>query len=209
MRDLFNVGQSVAILGGAFDPVTNGHIRVAEFVLENCRWIDEVCLMPTSTSNVGKNMESSEHRLKMCELAVFGNDHISVSSYEIRNKLSGSTMELLDKLKDDHITNYYSLSFIIGLDNALTFDRWKNAETLKREMRFIVCPRTGYTLSDNNAWFTQDPHTYIDKDYKLPEVSSTAVRESLKAGNLHQLNRKISLWVAEYILENNLYINIK
>ena len=34
--------DQVAILGGAFDPVTEGHIKLAKFVLSNVPKLDEV-----------------------------------------------------------------------------------------------------------------------------------------------------------------------
>jgi len=34
----------VAIIGGAFDPVTNSHIKLAQFILNVSRWADEVWL---------------------------------------------------------------------------------------------------------------------------------------------------------------------
>lgn len=60
----------VAILGGAFDPVTKGHIETAQLVLDVTGKFDEVWLMPCYQHLFGKEMTSPEQRLKMVEMAV-------------------------------------------------------------------------------------------------------------------------------------------
>jgi len=49
----------VAILGGAFDCITNGHVQVAKFVLDTSKTFDEVWLMPCYSHIFGKNLASS------------------------------------------------------------------------------------------------------------------------------------------------------
>lgn len=38
--------RTVALLGGAFDPITKGHIQVAQFVKKRLKHLDEVWIMP-------------------------------------------------------------------------------------------------------------------------------------------------------------------
>jgi cytidyltransferase-like protein len=77
----------VAILGGAFDPIHNGHIQVAKFVLNTSTTFDEVWLMPAYNHMSGKNMLPAKHRIKMCELAAKADGRIKVFDYEIKKRL--------------------------------------------------------------------------------------------------------------------------
>jgi cytidyltransferase-like protein len=59
----------VALLGGAFNPPHNGHIQLAQFVLNTSKTFDEVWLVPCYQHMDGKEMVAPEHRVKMCEIA--------------------------------------------------------------------------------------------------------------------------------------------
>ncbi|GAG38665.1 unnamed protein product, partial [marine sediment metagenome] len=91
----------IAILGGAFDPITNGHIQTAKFVLDTSKEFDEVWLMPAYKHMSGKNMASVEARLVMCESAAKVDGRIKVFDYEIKHKLAGETFNLFKRLKED------------------------------------------------------------------------------------------------------------
>ena len=88
----------VAILGGAFDPVTKGHIAVAKHVLDNAREFDEAWLMPCFTHMYGKDMTEPGHRLAMCRLAIEADQRLQVSAYEVKNHVSLQTGKPLQRL---------------------------------------------------------------------------------------------------------------
>ncbi|HPI81868.1 MAG TPA: nicotinate (nicotinamide) nucleotide adenylyltransferase [Candidatus Paceibacterota bacterium] len=198
--------QNIAIFGGAFNPITNGHIRSAEFVLDNLEDIDEVWLSPAFRHTYGKEMASSEHRVEMCKIAIELNPRIYIFPYQIYHQLSGSTYEFFLKLKDDTRFSNYNFRFVIGMDNALSIDKWVNPDKLKNEVPFIVIPRPGYDLKSPDMWFMKDPHLYLDIPHSIPEVSSTEVRNLLIAGKAEEASKKVPLGVVEYILDNNLYL---
>src|SRR5262245_22404448 len=79
----------VAIFGGAFNPITVGHVAVARFVLNSSRVFDEVWLMPCHEHMGGKSMASPEDRLEMCRRASRADGRIKVFDYEIRHQLRG------------------------------------------------------------------------------------------------------------------------
>ena len=58
--------MKVGIIGGAFNPPTFGHIRMAQVARE---YVDEVWLQPCFNHMYGKNMVSPQQRLDMCRLA--------------------------------------------------------------------------------------------------------------------------------------------
>jgi nicotinate-nucleotide adenylyltransferase len=202
----------VAIYGGAFDPITIGHIQVAQFILNTSGEFDEVWLMPAYKHMYGKEMASPEHRLNMCSIAAKIDKRINVFNYEIKNELAGETYYFVKKLKEEEELNkHYHFSLVIGLDNAVDFDKWVNYEMLERLIRFVVIPRKGYGLNETNAWFLKEPHIYLSSgENNIKEVSSTGVRKICASEHdERKLKERVSELVPEgiydYILNNKLY----
>jgi nicotinate-nucleotide adenylyltransferase len=202
----------VAILGGAFDPVTNGHIQIAKFVLNTSGEFDEVWLMPAYKHMYNKEMLSSDHRIKMCELAAQVDGRIKVFDYEIKNKLAGETYNFFKRLhQEEELNKKYNFSMIIGMDNANTFDKWVNYQELERMVRFVVVPREGYNDNTNNLgvnWYLKEPHIFLNNEVDIMKVSSTEVRNILKNEGINKykaIDGLVDKNVLSYIYKNKLY----
>lgn len=201
----------VAILGGAFDPITQGHIALAKFVLDTSRTFDEVHLMPCAAHMYNKKMAPAELRLQMCKLAAEQDGRIKVNDFEIANELSGETYNLVNRLQGTDLAKYeYDFSMIIGQDNANSFHQWVNYEYLERLIRFIVVPRKGIKPAEGVAWYLNPPHIYLHGETTIPEVSSTEIRKDLevfwKSGTPTDILRKmLHPDVLQFIRMNELY----
>lgn len=196
---------NIAILGGAFDPPHNGHIEVAQFVLNNSGEIDEVWLMPPASHMNGKRMASSEDRLTMCELAAERDRRIKVFDYEIQNKLGGETYYFFKRLLNEkELNEKYNFSMIIGLDNANSFDKWVNYKELERMARFIVVPRKGVGKKPGVNWFMRSPHIYMEEGCNVTEISSTTIRNMIKNDD-PEIAKVLDPKVYEYIKKHRLY----
>ena len=197
--------NSIAIFGGAFDPITPGHVAVAEFVLNFSTIFDYVWIMPCFKHIYNKNMEDAKHRLEMCKLATKHDRRIIVSDYEIKNKLGGETYTLVKKLlNEDFAKHQFDFSIVIGMDNANTFEKWVNFEDLERLIRFIIIPRTGVEIIHKNNWYLKPPHMFLIPEIPLPETSSTYVRNELKSHPFYDRNM-LNTDVYNYIIKNKLY----
>jgi len=199
----------VAILGGAFNPITEGHIQLAQFVLNTSGEFDEVWLMPAYNHMYNKDMVDAEQRIEMCELAAQVDGRIKVFDYEIRNQLAGETFNFFKRLKTDtELTEKYNFSMIIGLDNANTFDKWVNYEELERMVRFVVIPRKGVERDMNVDWYLKEPHIFLNSETDIIEVSSTEIRDILNRDGIAKfdaLREKVPIEVIRYIYNNKLY----
>ena len=201
----------VAILGGAFDPITHGHIQLAQFVLNTSSEFDEVWIMPAYRHMHDKQMISAEYRLSMCEIATQVDRRIKVFDYEIKNQLAGETFYLFKRLKqDEELNNKYNFSMIIGLDNANSFDKWVNYKELERMARFVVVPRKGVERDPNVNWYLQKPHIFLGGETDIIEVSSTMIRDMLHTydgseENIRLIEPYMNKDVLKYIMDNNLY----
>ena len=172
----------IALLGGSFDPITKGHIEIAQYVLNTSKQFDEVWLVPAYKHMYNKPMTNYEDRFKMCELAANVDGRIKVFDYEKKKNLAGETYHLMKTLINDSDYDNYNFSFIIGLDNANTFDKWVNHEELERMCRFVTVPRKGYT-PEGGSWYFNSPHIFLNgkkEEVPIMEISSTQVRNQLK-----------------------------
>ena len=197
---------NVAILGGAFNPVTLGHIQIATYVLSSTTLFDEVWLLPCYQHIYNKTMESTKRRLEMCHIAVLAHEQIKVCDYEIMNQFIGGTYYLMKQLlAEDFIKNTYDCSLIIGQDNANTFDKWVKHKELEQLIRFVIVPRQGIEKNPAITWYLHPPHLYLEGDKPVMKVSSTQVRELLKQGDYSKASELLDPTVLTYIREHNLY----
>jgi nicotinate-nucleotide adenylyltransferase len=171
---------SVALIGGAFDPVHDGHIALAKYLLNETESFDEVWLVPCYSHLYGKQMAPAKLRLDMCRIAARIDKRIKVCDYEIVNKLAGETYYFLNKfLEEDFAKNEYRFSYCIGLDNANTFHKWKNFEYLEKLLSFIVVSRQGEKPLPDVDWYRKGPHMFFDAGDMIPELSSTDIRNKI------------------------------
>jgi nicotinate-nucleotide adenylyltransferase len=196
----------VALLGGAFNPITNGHIQTAKFVLDSSKTFDEVWLTPAYNHMYGKNMASPEHRLLMCQMAAKVDARIKVFDFEIQNQLQGETYQTVKLLQETEMAkDKYNFSMVIGMDNAQTFDKWVNYEHLEKLIRFVVIPRKGYAFDPAVTWFLKAPHIYISADNPVDEISSTQIRNWVHEDKQTMLAKYLHPDVFTYIENNKLY----
>lgn len=201
----------VAILGGAFDPPTLGHIAIAKFVLDSSKTFDEVWLMPCAKHMYNKKMAPAEHRLEMCRLAASVDPRIKTFDYEIKHNLRGETYNLVKRLQNEDFAKHeYDFSIIIGMDNANTFDKWVNAKELERMIRFVVVSRQGIPRNEKVDWYLKSPHIYMVAETNIPETSSTEARDIMKKGlvstaDMDRLFAVISRKTFDYIEKHGLY----
>lgn len=206
---------NVAILGGAFDPIHDGHLAVAKFILDFSAMFDQVWLMPCYAHLYGKKMALSKHRLNMCKLASQGDRRIITSDYEIAHKLGGETYQLIKTImNEDFAKHKFDFSFVIGMDNALSFDKWQHFEDLERMVRFVVVPRSGYGKEIKKNWFLKPPHMLLCPEKSLPKISSTEIRRMVKCmGENNAFSKKDEFLLGQnlhpdvlsYIKDHNLY----
>lgn len=197
----------VALFGGAFDPITVGHIQVAKYVLDTAVEFDEVWLMPCFEHLYGKKMTSPDHRLNMVKLACECDGRLKASAYEIDNQLAGETYHFVKRLMAEHYSSKrYNFSYIIGMDNANSFDRWYNFEYLEKAIRFVVVPRKGYEPNPKADWCRNGFHLCLPPtDDGIVEISSTKVRDLLKGDGREAAAKFLDPKVYEYIQKNGLY----
>ena len=128
-------------LGGTFDPVHAGHLRLAIECFEQFA-LDSLHLLPAPTPNLRETPGASPaQRLKMLELAVAGTG-LEVDAREIARTGVTYTVDTLQALRDTYPDDV--LCFILGQDAFNGLARWHRWEALIGLAHLVVATRPGY-----------------------------------------------------------------
>ncbi len=120
--------KHIGIIGGTFDPIHFGHLRIAQIALEEHN-LDEIVFIPSGNPphKLDKEITDGKHRLEMVQLAVKDNPNFIVSDYEIYQSKVTYTIDTIKEMEAcyEEGTKFY---FIIGADAFLEMDSWRNLE---------------------------------------------------------------------------------
>ena len=131
----------------------------------------------------------------MLKIAVEGAEYLKVCAAELSLPRPSYTLTLLDTLADQYPECIFRL--IIGSDNWLLFDKWRNPEIIREKYGLIVYPRPGYEISECM------PRNVELIDSPTVNISSTFVREAIKRGV--DMNYFLPPGVYKYIKDHKLY----
>lgn len=186
----------VGLFFGSFNPIHVGHLMLAQYMV-NFADVDEVWLVVSPQNPFKQDVElaDTQHRLNMARLAVGDNEKIKISEVELTLPKPSYTIDTLRALEKEYPEIEFSI--IMGADNLMGLNRWKEAETLLSRYRIIVYPRPGYEAKE-----PEGAHIEI-VDAPQVDISSTQLRRWIGEGRsvLYFTNNK----VIEYFSQNNLY----
>jgi nicotinate-nucleotide adenylyltransferase len=146
-----NPPRRIALFGGTFDPVHEGHCHVARLAHEQAQ-LDEVIFIPCPQSphKVQSTRASIEHRLAMLRLAAT-EPWMRVSDYEAR--IAGPSFSY--RTVEHFIAEQPNAEWfwLMGCDQWNALPRWKHPEILALHLTFLVFsrgeipqPREGYRM---------------------------------------------------------------
>lgn len=215
------VAQRVGVMGGTFDPVHLGHLRVAEEAVEALE-LDVMLFVPAAVPphKMGKKILSFEHRWRMLKAATDNHPRFEVSNIE--RQLSGKsyTVVTLKKLCDFY-RNEVRLFFILGMDAFFELDTWWHFRELFSLARMVVLRRPGCTETEMarflkekvSSQYAYRPNeaAFIHPDL-LPvhrlnntwlDISSTRIRQIVSEGK--SIRYLVLPEIMQYIHANRLY----
>ena len=176
--------KKIILFYGSFDPIHNGHIKIAAEALKNIKG-DKVYFGINKNSN-SKNLTPYTKRKKMVELAIKNISKFDILDIKFDYKNLDETYENLLSYCDDN-NKYYIL---VGQDQLNNLTKWHKYDLIKEKFEFIIANR------ENEITIKNDSYIYLNnKNYK---ISST----DIKNGNYKSLNNEVK----NYIIENNLYV---
>ncbi len=168
----------IGIFGGSFNPIHTGHIALAR-QLRQAASLDEVWLMVSPQNPLKQgNGELIDDWLRyaMTRVAIYGEEGIIASDYELFLPRPSYTWYTLQHLKADYPD--YTFVLLIGGDNWQRFPQWYKAEDILREYKVMVYPREGHQELPSKEM----PAGVTIVDAELLPISSTEIRRRVKTG---------------------------
>jgi nicotinate-nucleotide adenylyltransferase len=220
--------RRVAIYGGTFDPVHNGHIEAARNVAKLFA-LDEVIFVPACVPPHKRNagVTSALHRFAMLALATQDDQELRLSTAELEAPETPYTVETIARLRDEHGSNR-RLFFIMGTDSWSEITTWRDWQRLLTMCDQIVVTRPGYELRTETLFRERarvadvrglgekeilalmndavEPRAFFT-DAAMIDVSATAIREAARSRDREKLSEMVPASVAAYIEKYGLYTN--
>jgi len=132
---------SIGVFGGTFDPVHEGHILLAEYVLHK-ELVDRILFLPAARPpHKTSALAPFDHRVAMLRLALAGRSGMSVSTLESRRDGPSYTVDSLRALHNEYPES--PLSFIVGSDSLLELHLWHKYTEILSLADLIVISREG------------------------------------------------------------------
>ena len=191
----------IGVLGGTFDPIHYGHLRLAEEVGETLR-LEEVRFIPSGTPpHRSAPAVPAEHRLAMTQLAAAGNTRFRVDEREVHRAGPGYTYDTLKTLRSE-LGEARPLALMLGADAFLEFATWHRWREIFGLAHIAVAHRPGFPVEQ---WSGRMPlplaREYSARRMQQPlavhlspaggivvvpftalDISATAIRDMLRAG---------------------------
>lgn len=185
----------IGLYFGSFNPIHNGHIGLANYLLTTD--LEEVWLIvsPHNPLKESAHLLDDQLRLQMVRLAVKNSPNIHVSEVEFGLPKPSYTIHTLDYLSTHYPQHEFVL--LIGADNVATFDKWRSYEAILSRFSVVVYPREGFpTFSEK---FPQ--MRFINAP--LFHISSTDIRQRLQKGQ--DCSHLMPAEVLQFINTHHLY----
>jgi nicotinate-nucleotide adenylyltransferase len=191
----------IGVLGGTFDPIHFGHVRLAEELAGTLR-LEQVCLVPSGTPPHRTAPDvAAEHRLAMVRLAAAGNPRFKVDDREMRRAGPGYTVDTLAELRAES-GDARPLVLLVGADAFLEFATWRRWHEIFGLAHVAIAHRPGFPVErwaermpqplarEYSARLAQQPLAVhlspaggiVIVPFTALDISATAIRDILRAG---------------------------
>lgn len=217
------MAKPVGLLGGTFDPIHFGHLRLAEEMGE-LLGLGEVRILPAGyPPHRGQPRVAARHRLAMVRLAVAGNPRFVLDERELHKASPSYSVETLEVLRQE-LPASTPLILFMGADAFMGLTTWHRWQELVDLAHLAVAHRPGFSsamwedslpdplrrmlatrrceqasdLSDKPAGLI-----YLHAITQL-DISASQIRERVLRGK--SLRYLLPDSVIDYINENHLYV---
>lgn len=192
--------MKIAIFGGSFNPVHNGHVNLVREIAEKVQ-LDRVIVMPTFISPFKKNscsfVADGKDRLEMLRLAFEAMPFVDVSDHELSRGDVSYTVNTLTHFKEKYPED--ELFFIMGSDMLLSLNKWHRFEDIMNMCTIIAASRESNSSDLQVLKAAADDLSRYGKvilaEISAYEMSSTAIREKITK------NEDISCYMPEKVVK--------
>lgn len=184
----------IGILGGTFDPIHFGHLRIGLELLQDLS-LDELRFIPAyQPPHRGTPTASGDQRLQMLRVATSDMPRCVIDEREYHRQGRSYTIDTLLSLRQE-LGNDIAIALIVGSDSFQSLDTWHRWTELIKHTHIVIACRPGWQNIETSAvgrqlatHFISDPSLLKKKSsgYVLPwnvtqlAISATAIRAMIK-----------------------------
>ena len=137
--------RPIGILGGTFDPIHYGHLRLAEELSERLE-LGQVRFIPARVPpHRAAPSVTAEHRLEMVRLALASNPRFVLDDRECRREGPSYSVDTLRALRAE-VGTAQSICLLMGVDAYLGLASWSRWQQLYTLAHLVVAQRPGFAL---------------------------------------------------------------
>lgn len=196
----------IGVFGGAFNPVHNGHINLAECYMKELQ-LDKIVFIPTAVPphKAYQNFASEQDRMHMLSSAIEGKNCFEMSDIEFKRKGKSYTYDTILQLKKIYPDD--DLFLIIGADQFFSFNEWYKFRELLNEVTLCTAARNGEDEKQRLCDF-KNQNDYLKNcivsSFPVIVVSSSQIRNMVKMGE--DISALVPKKVNDYIKDKKLYV---
>jgi nicotinate-nucleotide adenylyltransferase len=132
----------IGIFGGTFDPIHNGHLRLAQEALEQCS-LGEVRFIPSGTPpHRVAPLAAATHRLQMVKLAIANQPGFELDEREVGRTDKCYSVDTFAALRAE-LGQQQPLCLLLGSDAFLQLHTWHEWTRLFELAHIVVMQRPG------------------------------------------------------------------
>lgn len=210
----------IGLIGGTFDPIHLGHLRLAE-ELGEALGLTEVRLLPAGTPpHRAPPAAAAADRLAMVQLAIAGNPRFVLDEHEIHKTTPCYMVDTLTELRGE-LGGERSLTLFLGADAFLGLTTWHDWQRLFDLAHLAVATRPGFDparaampealkreltqrRSDRPAGLHSAPagRIYLSETTQL-DIAASRIRSRIRSGR--SIRYLVPDAVLDYIARHRLY----
>lgn len=188
-----NLSKKLIIFGGSFDPIHEGHIKIAKNAFNKIK-ASKLFFVPCGNHpNQKKTSASDKQRIDMIRLAIKNYPRFEVCDYEIANKGENIsyTINTIRYIKENY--SEYELYLLIGYDQLINFKYWKDYKEILEYAKIMCHVRK------------IDPEMLKEVDFSFIKVGVINLQISSTELRIRPKKKYLNPEVLEYINENSIY----
>ena len=191
--------QLIGLLGGTFNPIHNGHLRLAQELADALNF-SEVRFIPSANPpHKTAPKISAQHRAAMVQLAITDHSLFKLDTRELDRAGASYTIDTLISLQEE-LGGSAALCLIMGSDAFAKLNTWHRWQVLIDYCHIILVQRPAsatqpklveeltvllhnhYTENISDLTTENTGYIHMQKITAL-DITSTNIREQLKAGH--------------------------
>lgn len=199
----------IGILGGTFNPIHIGHIKLATAAYESLK-LNKVLIMPTGISylKAGTDVLPKEIRAEIVNISIKNYPYLEFSDIEINRDGNTYTYETLLELKDSFPNDEFY--YIIGADTLYSMEFWKLPEIIFKNCVIAAMARDDIDYDDMSVKIA-DLKNRFNANIELInapkfDISSSYIRDQIKSGNISGIKEFLDTDAYDYIINNKIYL---